>query len=113
MPLGTAVVPGWRDQWCPVCGAGPFVLATMHVVRVHGITKYEARRRWGVLASETYRGGTWERLAGGEPDSTVPTVVRAKGTNERRARWLKSIAAERAARGDDRLIARMASRWKV
>lgn len=102
---GRTVVPGWRDQFCPVCEAGPFVSATTHVVRVHGITVDEQRERWGILSSDLRRVHTaeaWDEML----------HRRRRAVRARLRRWAL-LLAEEVARHPDDVIERCARRWRI
>lgn len=99
------VVPGWRDQFCPVCEAGPFVQATTHVIKMHGIPADEIRRRWGTLSSEAIRLHTSEQF-----DKLLAKTKRAKRARLRR--WAALVAEEVAQHPDD-VTQRCARRWRI
>lgn len=93
-------VEGWRDQYCPICGAGPFVVATTHVTMVHGKQKLS-------LASEDFRLG---KRAHAE-DRDVASLWRAPP--DRYQRWAATYHDERAKGGLIGLKVRLARRWRV
>lgn len=100
------------DQYCPICGAGPFVVATAHVTRVHGLTNRECRQRYGVLSNQSFRDGTQERFAGGWPSTLGPAALRAQLLSPaRHKRWIQ-VATEEQLKGGQWIV-RCAKRWRI
>lgn len=103
--------PGWRDQFCPVCGAGPFVIATKHVTTYHNMTREEAHRRFGPLISEARSRGLADNFRYGETRSNA--VMKKKRLSPIRHRqWALLVAEEQQKSGFD-LVPRLAKRWRI
>ncbi len=91
------VVPGWRDQWCPICGDGPFVNAGIHAARIHHIK--------AGTASDAYRGWAKEHL---QPYN----IQKSRRAREQHRRWAKTVEREMQ-RGAYGLRVRLAKKWGI
>lgn len=94
------LVPGWRDQACPVCGERWFVNASIHVKKAHGVHAPG-------LSSEAFR----------ENRKIINAEIRAleirptKHTQIYYARWTRLAQEEIAVGGF--YVQRLAKRWHL
>jgi hypothetical protein len=94
------LVPGWRDQECPICGDRWFVNASIHVKKVHGV-------RLRGLSSEAFREN--RRILTAE--SGQLDVRPKEHTQIYYGRWAKVAREEITAGGF--YVERLAKRWRL
>lgn len=100
------------NQYCPICRAGPFVVATTHITRIHGLTNKEVHERYGITSSQVFRDGVLERFAKGECVSMGPAAEQMhRSSASKHRRWLK-VAREEQLKGGYWIV-RCAKRWHI
>lgn len=103
---------GHCDQYCPICGAGPFVIATRHVTETHGLTQAQVHERYGKLSSQNYRDGTTERYNHNGLERVAGRAIQQRDlSSKRRARWFET--AQREQRDGGNWVERCAKSWGV
>lgn len=97
---------GYRDRYCPVCGAGPFVRASYHMTRIH-----PEHPQTGDLVSREHRAARRE-VAKDNPAWREGRHGPAKTIHARRRRWARQIVEERS-KGIQGYRIRLARRWRL
>lgn len=103
---------GHCDQYCPICGAGPFVIATRHVTELHGLTLAQVHERYGKLSSRNWKEGTVERYNRNGIERMAGTSVKQHAlSKQRHDRWFETAKREQPLGGD--WVERCGKHWRV
>lgn len=101
-----AFSPGYRDRWCVLCRAGPYVNIAMHFYRSHGI-RLSIRKR-AALGLSPPEVAAFRRA---RDEDTKRTRKLHKVALARHRRWTTAATEELLAGGD--AIGRLMARWRV